>query len=110
MENSTLRRLSNDSAVLILGIFSIFFCCFMGVPGLASGAAALVLAGRSRKEFRQNPQAFDPDSLSQVNTGRICGIIGLILSSLVLLYFVFATVVAFTNPEVMEKIRSMQTD
>lgn len=108
MENTSLRRLSNDSGVLLLGIFSIFFCCFMGIPGVVSGLAALILGNRARQEFRENPEIYDPESLSQVNTGRICGIIGLVLSSLVLLYFAFSFIMVFTNPELMERIKEMQ--
>lgn len=108
MESTSLRRLNNDSGVLVLGLFSIFFCCFMGVPGLMSGIAALVLGNRARREFREQPEIYDPESLSQVNTGRVCGIIGLVLSSLVLLYFAASFMMVFTNPELMEQIRQMQ--
>jgi hypothetical protein len=108
MENTSLRRLSNDSGVLLLGIFSIFFCCFMGVPGVVSGLSALILGNRARREFRENPEIFDPESLSQVNTGRICGIIGMVLSAIVVIYFAVSFIMVFTNPELMERIKEMQ--
>lgn len=108
MEYTSLRRLSNDTGVLLLGIFSIFFCCFMGVPGIVSGLAALILGNRARREFREQPEVYDPESLSQVNTGRICGLIGLVLSALVVLYFLASFIMVFTNPELMERIKEMQ--
>jgi len=103
-----LKRLNNDSGVMILGLFSIFFCCFFGIPGLACGMAAILMGNRARQESKLNPSEYDPESISQVNTGWICGIIGSILSLLVIIYFIISILIAFSNPELFKKIQEMQ--
>ncbi|MCS6981614.1 MAG: CCC motif membrane protein [Flavobacteriales bacterium] len=101
-------RLPNDSAILVLGIFSIFFCCFFGIPGLASGIAALVLANKARNEYKLTPAAYDPESYSQVNTGRICAIVGVVLSCLVLIYYAASVFMALSDPKFFQYLQQLQ--
>jgi hypothetical protein len=58
--------------VLVLGILS-FFCL-----GIVLGPIAIVMGTNTLKEIDANPLAYN--NRGQVNAGRICGIIGTILS------------------------------
>jgi uncharacterized protein MpPF26 len=76
--------LPNATAVLVLGICSIvFFCVFVG---LVCGIIGLVLAGKGRKMYKENPALYD--GWSQLNAGWIMSIIGLCLSGLYTLYYI----------------------
>jgi M penetrans paralogue family 26 len=82
------QKLPNSSAVLIFGILSIPTCCCWGIVGLVLGILALVLASKDMKLYAANPELYD--GYSNINTGRILAIIGIVLSSLCLianLYF-----------------------
>lgn len=71
------QKLPNATAVLILGIFSILTCCFYG-GGLIFGIVALVLAKKDIALYRLDPAGYS--GYSNLNTGKILAIIGIILS------------------------------
>lgn len=77
------QKLPNSSAVLIFGILSIPTCCCWGIVGLVLGILALVLASKDMKLYAANPELYD--GYSNINTGRILAIIGIVLSSLCLI-------------------------
>jgi hypothetical protein len=79
--------LSNATTVLVLGILSILGCCFYGIPGLIMGIIALVLASKDFKLYNANPQSYTPGSFSNLKAGRVCAIIGVILSAIYLVFF-----------------------
>ncbi len=83
-----LRNLSNDTAILVLGICSIVFSMCYGIVGLGLGIAALIMSKGALKEYRAAPHLYAPSSLSNVNAGRTCAIIGLVIGGLVLLTIV----------------------
>ncbi len=85
----TQQPLPNATAVLVLGIISIPTCFCWGVPGLICAIIALVLAGKASTLYKANPNIYTPSSFSNMNGGRICAIIGLVLSVLAFLYFIF---------------------
>ena len=85
------RSLPNASAVLILGIFSILTCCCWGVIGLILGIIALVLAKKDMELYNENPELYA--NYSNLNTGKILAIIGIVLSAIYLIY----TIVLFTT-------------
>ncbi|MBO5487307.1 MAG: DUF4190 domain-containing protein [Eubacterium sp.] len=66
-------------ASMVLGIVSIVFCC-SSIIGLVTGIIAIVLAQKERNEGRADN--------GYVKAGLICGIIGAILSGLVLVYYI----------------------
>ena len=74
--------LPNATAVLVLGIIAIVGCFCYGVVGLICGIIALVLYSKDKKLYLQNPQSYTPGSFSNLNTGRVCAIIGLIISAM----------------------------
>ena len=78
------QQLPNSTTVLVLGILSIVVCCV----GLILGIIALVLSAKDRKLFAQNPGLYSVASLNNLNAGRICAIIGVVLSSLAILYYI----------------------
>ena len=64
---------------LILGIVSIAACCAYGA-GIVCAIIGLVLSGKGSGIYKADPLAYDQSSYKMLNAGRICSIIGLILS------------------------------
>lgn len=76
--------LPNATAVLILGICSIVFGCV--VVGLILGIIGIVLSGKGRKLYKENPNAYE--GYGQLNAGYIMSIIGTALAGLYTLYLI----------------------
>jgi len=72
------QKLPNATLVLIFGIISIITCCCYGVIGLIFGIIAVVLANKAIKLYKENPENYD--GYSNVNTGKILAIIGIVLN------------------------------
>lgn len=85
--------LPNATAALVLGIISIPTCICYGIPGMACGIIAIILGGKAVKLHKANPGMYNPSSFNNANAGRICGIIGVILSALFLVYLVLVLIV-----------------
>lgn len=83
------RDLPNATAILVLGIVSIVTCFCWGLPGLGTGIAALIMGGKAMREYESNPSQYTTQSYNNAKAGRICAIIGTILSALSVLYFIF---------------------
>ena len=104
------QKLPNAIAVLILGIISIVTCCY-GIPGIILSIIGLVLYGKDKKLYDQNPTFYS--NYDNLKTGRILCIIGLALGILSAIYFI-ALINYFgwetlSNPELMqEKLRELQ--
>ncbi len=74
----------NATAALILGILSIpTCCCCFGILGAVLGIIGLVLGNKAIKMHLADPGMYTEGSLSNAKAGRICAIIGIILSILV---------------------------
>lgn len=78
------QSLPNATAVLVLGILSIVTCWCIGIPGLVMGIIAIVLSGKSKKLYQENFAQYSEASYKNLNAGRICAIIGTVLSSIYL--------------------------
>ncbi len=87
------QNLPNATAALVLGILSIFLAFCYGIFGLICGIIGLVLANKDRKLYQYAPDLYSQASYGQSNAGRICSIIGVIISGLIILLFAF--VIAF---------------
>ena len=85
------QKLPNATAVLVLGILSILTCCCWGVIGLILGIVALVLAKKDLALYVANPEQYE--GYSNINTGRVLAIIGIVLSSIYLVANVYMYVV-----------------
>ena len=88
------QSLPNATASLVLGIVSIVTGCVLaGVIGLITGIIGLVLSGKDKKAYAENPEQYTESSYKQSKAGRVCSIIGLILGSLAfiitIIYVVF---------------------
>ena len=102
--------LPNATAVLVLGIISIVLCFCYGIVGLICSIVALVLYSKDKKLYVQHPQAYTPGSYSNLKAGRVCAIIGLIISAIYfaiilgfIMYFGFSFL---SNPEhIMDRFR-----
>ena len=80
--------LPNSTEALILGIVSIPTCCCVGIIGLACGIIAIVLGDKALKLYRANPTAYTSSSYDNANAGKICGIVGTILSAMYVLFLI----------------------
>lgn len=81
----TKPTLPNATVILVLGICSIVLGCFF--IGLICGIIAIVLAGKPRKLYKENPGGYE--GWGQVNAGFIMGIVGICLGGLTVLYYIF---------------------
>lgn len=77
------QKLPNATAVLVLGILSIVTCCCYGIIGLILGIIALVLAKKDKALYFESPELYS--NYSNLNTGRILAIIGIVLSTIYLI-------------------------
>jgi hypothetical protein len=78
-----------STSVLVLGILSITLCWCAGIVGTTLGIIALVQASRGTQAYLEAPSAYREGSYSNLKAGKVCAIIGLSLSGLYLLYFIF---------------------
>jgi hypothetical protein len=87
-----LPRASGTTAALVLGIISIVGCwCCWGIVGLICGSLAIVFGGNAMRDI--DAGRADPIDRGKAGTGRICGIIGLIISILILI----ASIIGFAT-------------
>lgn len=107
--------LPNATAVLVLGILCIPGCCCYGFVGIILAIIALFLAAKDRRLFASNPDMYEIKSYNNLNTGRICAIIGLSLSIAMLLFY--AVMIAMfgwdtlQNPDALrEALEQMQNN
>ncbi len=80
------QPLPNATAVLILGILSIVTCCCYGVIGIILSIIALVLSKKDRMLYASNMSFYTEGSFKNLNAGRVCAIIGLILNILLIVF------------------------
>jgi hypothetical protein len=85
--------LPNSTGVLVLGILSIVLCFCYGIVGLILGIIALILSSKANALYKANPEAYTLSSFNNLKAGKICGIIGLILSALYIIVVIIYLVV-----------------
>lgn len=91
MEENEKRLLPNSTLILVFGILSIIGCCCYGAVGIVFGIIALIMSKKATEIYNQNPDLYT--GYQNVKSGRIMAIIGIILSSLVLIMYVVAFIV-----------------
>lgn len=79
------ENLPNSALVLTLGILSIPFCCCFPLS-LPLGIVAWVMGTKGKANFEKNPSQYTRSSYSNMNAGRVCGIVGVVLTVLYLAY------------------------
>lgn len=106
--NGMPQSLPNATLVLVLGILSIVTCCCYGIIGIILAIIALVLSKKDKFIYESNPNSYTESSYKNLKAGRICAIIGLILSILDLLLYVGIIAIfgfaALKDPELMKEI------
>jgi len=81
--------LPNATVVLVLGIVSIVTCCCYGIIGMISAIIALVLAKSATSLYVSDPGKYTEGSYKNMNAGKTCAWIGLILSAIYLIFLIF---------------------
>ncbi len=78
-------NLPNSNTILILGILSLVFSWWhiISIVGIVLSIVTLSLARKDLYLFYSEPNHFTLSSLNNVKAGRVCAIIGLIISILV---------------------------
>ncbi|WP_405251338.1 CCC motif membrane protein [Dokdonia sp. Asnod3-C12] len=91
------NKLPADPSALILGIVGLVIgiagcCCygFTAIIPLGLSIAGLVMANKSMKLYRLNPEEFSESSRSNVSIARVLNIISIILNGLFLLIVIGA--------------------
>jgi len=93
------NKLSADPISLIFGIIALVLgltgCCCYGIPAvitLTLSIIGLVLANKSIREYKLNPEAYSAQSRSNVGTGKVLNIIAIIFNGIIvfviLIFFV----------------------
>ena len=96
------QKLPNSTLILVFGILSILTCCCYGIIGLILGIVAIVLANKATAIYIQNPEEYS--GFSNVKTGKILAIIGVILSAIYLIVVIyFYTTVGAEGLEEMQQ-------
>lgn len=113
LNQSLQRPLPNATPVLVLGILSILLCICYGFLGIILAVIALVLAAKDKRLYTAGPEAYTLASWKNLKAGRICAIIGLILSVLFIAYLVFIVsligIENLSDPErIMQRMQEMQ--
>ena len=86
--NITQQQLPNSTTILVLGICSIATCWCTGLIGLGLGITSLVMSKKARLTYEAYPNGtFTESSLNNMKAGKICGIIGVCLSGIAIIYF-----------------------
>jgi predicted branched-subunit amino acid permease len=84
------ENLPNANLILVLGILSIAFCWwhFISVVGIALGLITLILSKKEMALYKGSPGRFTVISFNNIKAGRICAIIGLVISLLVFIFVI----------------------
>ena len=88
--------LPNSTAVLVLGIISIALCWCYGIVALTCGIIAIVLGNKAMALYKSNPSAYTLSSFNNTKGGRICGIIGICLGALYIIFVIVYLVILGT--------------
>jgi hypothetical protein len=85
------RPLEGASTVLVLGILSLVF---MGLVGLILGIIALSKSKELKSRYELDPGAYDESSYKNMNAGRVCALISVIISSIAVFFILILVITA----------------
>ncbi|MBT8245451.1 CCC motif membrane protein [Winogradskyella sp.] len=112
-------KLPAEPTALVLGIIALVLgvagcCCYdiSAIIPLGLSIAGLVIANKSLRAYRENPEAYDQGSYRNVNTAKVINIVAVILNSLVFVFFIifFAIYGTFISTAVLEGMRQGKFD
>ncbi|NCO62945.1 MAG: DUF4190 domain-containing protein [Flavobacteriales bacterium] len=96
------QKLPNSTLILVFGILSILTCCCYGIIGMILGIIAIVLANKATALYAENPELYS--GFSNVKTGKILAIIGVVLGSIYLIATIyFYVTIGFEGIQEMQK-------
>lgn len=84
------ESLPDSTAVLVLGILSIIASFCYGIVGLILGIIALAIAGKPERRYRESPNRYSQSSYGNLKAGKICAIIGVCISGVIILVMIVA--------------------
>lgn len=82
------ETLPNSTGILVLGILSIVTCFCYGIPGLILAIIALAMGSKAKNLLESQPGRFSESSVKNYKAGKVCAIIGLVLSALFLVFVI----------------------
>lgn len=85
--------LPNADWIMGLGIASLSLSFLTGIIGLILGIVALNLFKKPSDLYKLAPELYHPSSFRNIKVGRILAIIGIIVSSVVALIFLFIFII-----------------
>ena len=86
----------NAKASMILGICSlvaVVVCCFTGLVGLVLGIIGFVMATKGEKLLQAEPDRWTGTSQSNLKTGKITSLIGLIVNGLGVVWTIISMII-----------------
>lgn len=89
------KKLPHASGVLVLGILSIVTCWIYGIIGIILAIIAMALHKSDKRVYAQNRASYQ-QSFETSTAGKICAIIGLVLSGLIF-FMMIIIVIALVN-------------
>jgi hypothetical protein len=91
-------NLPNSNTILVLGILSLLLCWWhiFSIAGVILSIVTLSLARKEKSIYSLQPAQFTLSSLNNVKVGRVCAIIGLIISVVVFVLSVLMIIGFFT--------------
>lgn len=89
------QNLPNATTALVLGIISIIGSFCYGIVGLICGIIGLVLANKDKRLYQEAPDLYSQSSFGTSSAGRTCSIIGIVLSSLIMVVVIFFIITIF---------------
>lgn len=84
MEVISKSNLKNDTKIQLLGIFSIILGG-IGI-GIVLGVIAIFLSKKTLREYHRSPKRYHDTSYGRVTVGRICAIIGIVCSFMMIFF------------------------
>jgi len=95
--NSSYLDIPKSKEILTLGILSLtsaVLCAGFLVVGFILSIICMVKSQEAMNLYKQNPNVYSEKSYKDLNAGRIMGIIGLILNSLIVFFLFIALVLS----------------
>ena len=91
------NKLPADPLSLVLGILALVVgiagCCCYGITAIVPlilGIIGLVVANKSLRLYRENPDLYSHQSRSNVNTAKVINIIAIIMNGIIVLFAIAA--------------------
>lgn len=98
------EQVPNSTAVLVLGICSIVFCCCCSFLGIPLAIIALVMGNTAKGIYAQNPSKYTIASFKNLNAGFICAIIGLVMNIVSLILSIVNLIVNPNSTRELQRI------